>query len=275
MNPRLTSQLPSSDELRQIMSAEAVRAVPATKRAAHYPDFSTFVELLGYFDLDTSLMTTNWTEDVWLNERCLERGEKLMQQLVDRLVAATHADQLLKHLYRLYDYLAEEDPVEPVELIFVFGAKTPLRIQKAVELYQAGFGQRLVLSGRSSFSSSAEQSEAEIYKAYAIQQGVPETAILTETQSITVPDNVRSSLNLFDELSIQPKTILLVNSPYVQRRGWCLFKKYTEDNVRIIRQNCGTAERFSRELWYRTEEGIRVVANEYIKMKIAQVLNTA
>jgi hypothetical protein len=81
------------------MSAEAVRAVPATKRAAHYPDFSTFVELLGYFDLDTSLMTTNWTEDVWLNERCLERGEKLMQQLVDRLVAATHADQLLKHLY--------------------------------------------------------------------------------------------------------------------------------------------------------------------------------
>lgn len=270
---RDTTQLPATQELRAIMDFEAKRDVPPEKEGVHYPSFDPLFRLAAALEVDVSLLKKGFTRDEWMAGGPLEEGDALVQALVDRLLQRPDLDRRL--LDGVYDYLAEEDPLEPAEAIFVFGAKTPLRIQKAVELYQAGWARKLVLSGHGPYSNRGEKAEAGIYRDLAVAAGVPSEDILLETRSITIPDNVRTSLNLFDEIGFAPKSLILVNSPYVQRRGWALFKKYTPETVRIIRQNCGTGEKFSREQWFKNPEGAKVVINEFAKMKIAVVLNTA
>ena len=48
------------------------------------------------------------------------------------------SEEDIQVLNATYDYLSEEDIPEKSDLIFVFGSKTPLRIDKAVELYNQG-----------------------------------------------------------------------------------------------------------------------------------------
>lgn len=266
--------LPGAVELAKILDAEAKRDFPLGEENAHYVDFQPFVRLLSALDLRDDLVTREYAPEEVLDARVMEQGTDLIASLVERLCDAGRALPEAE-LIAAYDYLAEEDAPEAADLIFTFGAKTPLRVEKAVALYRAGLAPRLVFSGRSPAYEKRETTEAETYRQYALERGVPDEAIIIETDSITIPDNVRSSLNLLDELGVTFRSLILVNSPYVQRRGWCHFRKYLPDDMKIIRQNCGTAPKFSRTEWFRTPDGIKTIANEFIKMKVAVSLNTA
>ncbi|MBP7005853.1 YdcF family protein [Patescibacteria group bacterium] len=271
---RPASTLPTTHELGQIMDFEAKRPLPPEKESVHYPNLTVFTDLLAYFGMDTSLVTNDYSPEEVLEQALLEKADTLLQELIARILE-TKGTGCRSLLDTTYDYLSEEDPLEKADAIFVFGAKTPLRAEKATQLYKDDWSKKIVFSGHGPFSGRENITEAEIYRNLAIAAGVPTEDILLETRSITIPDNVRSSLNLFDEIGFKPRCLIIVSSPYAQRRGWCLFKKYTSDDLKIIRQNCGTAEKYSREGWFTNQEGLKVVLNEFIKMKFAASLNTA
>ena len=157
----------------------------------------------------------------------------------------------------------------------MFGAKTSLRAEKAIELYQQGWSRKVIFSGHGSYTNRDSLPEAERGYAFARQAGIPDEDIIVENRSITIPDNVRTSLNLFDRLNFKPTRLILVNSPYSQRRGWCLFQKYLCEDVSVIRHNCQTTTPFSQDRWFQHKTGLEIVLNEFIKMKIAVTLNTA
>jgi hypothetical protein len=274
MERRDGTTLPGAVELSDILEREAKRDLPPGKETVHYVDLDPFASVLEAVGLPTDLLTAEYAPAEVVDAKLIERGDHLIAALVERLSDASRALPQVE-LRAAYDYLAEEDEPAPADLIFAFGAKTPLRAEKAVALYQAGLAPRLMFSGRSPNYAPDAVAEAETYRRYALDRGVLNEAIITETNSITVPDNVRSSLNLLDARGEPARSFILVNSPYVQRRGWAHFRKYLPDDVRLIRQNCSTAPKFSREQWFRTPDGIKVVANEYVKMKIAASLNTA
>lgn len=264
--------LPTIAELKKIIAQETKRPLPREKESIHYADFSSTKNLLNAFELSTDYFNQELTfEDLEKHQLFSEvniLGIKLLANILKN-------PDNTKIYNQVYDYLTEVDKPKKSDLIFVFGAKTLSRVEKAIELYQNDIASKILFSGGNPFYDQNKKAEAEIYKEFAMQAGVLEQDIITETKSITIPDNIRTSLNQLDTMGMKFKSITLVNSPYAQRRGWAVFKKYTSDSTTIYRVNCATAEKFSRDNWYKNEEGIKVIFNELVKLKLAVILNTA
>jgi len=266
------TQLPNKDELVKILETEVSLPLLGSKQSIHYPEFSTFLAILEYLNLSGYLFTQNDFEI----HQVVDDGRKLLDTMVTQILLDYFDSGLIQLLEEAYDYLSKEDLPKKSDLIFVFGAKTELRIQKAIELYRHGFGQKIMVSGKSPiYYNDHEYSEAERDKNIAIKAGVLESSIIVESQAITIPDNVRRSILQLEYLQIEPKSILLVNSPYTQRRGWAIFKKHLPDSVDLYRINSKTSEQFSKDNWYKQENSLRVVLNEFIKMRASVVYNTA
>ncbi len=266
------TRLPGYEELIKILAQEEFRPVAPGKEAVHYPDFSTIVTLLSYLDLSTDLFTGH-VDSIY---EAVASGDALLECVVGALARQQTDERTVNLLDACYAYLAEEDKPEPSDLIFVFGGKTPARPQRAAELYNRGFAAEIWMSGGNAiYAQDKTHSEAVIYRDVALAQGVPTDAILLEAKSITVPDNVRVSLNLMDKLGRHITSVIIVNSPYTQRRGWVLFKKHLPDDVQVYRVNCDTKPEFSRDNWYKQESTLRVVLNEFMKMRASVVYNTA
>lgn len=276
MNRNNFNQLPDQAELRNILDAEVARNIPEEKKDVHYVDFSPLVKLAKHFGVNPEVVATNYTKEDVVEQDLFAKGKVLVENIKSKLLNKEPSTEDIEVCNNVYDYLSEEDAPENVDIIFVFGAKTPLRINKAIELYRQGLSQIILVSGRSPYYSYDKSStEAETYAQLAIEKGIPSSSIILENESITIPDNVRSSLNLLDKNKTSYNSIALVNSPYTQRRGWAHFKKYLPDTIRIVRINCETGDQYKRDSWYKNPAGIDTVLSEYLKAKIAVSLNTA
>ena len=220
------TQLPDPKELQDILAIEARRKLPVGKKKAHYPDFLLIMELSDRFNLPFDIFSKDYNPKTLERYDVVEDGEKLIEQLKDRILSSKPSTENTELFSKIYDYLSKQDKLEKSDLIFVFGSKTLARIERAIELYKNNFSNLIIISGGNPiYEQDKKVSEAERYKLVALEKGVPEKDIITESKSITIPDNVRSSLNLLDEKGIKFNSMILVNSPYVQRRGWCHFKK--------------------------------------------------
>ncbi len=270
------NQLPDLAELKNILSVEAKRDFPEGKDQEHYFDFSPIEKLISHFGLSDDFLRASFTQQDIAEHDLFRKGKMLIESLKQELLPKELDAEVVKKCNAVYDYLAEEDVPEKVDLIFVFGAKTLLRIEKAIEIYKLGLSDKILISGRGPYYAENQSvSEADIYRRIAMEQGIPSSALITEEESITIPDNVRSSLNLLDDKRVAYSSLILVNSPYVQRRGYAHFKKYLPDTVKLIRVNSGTGDQYKRDTWYKNEAGIDTVLSEYIKAKVAVSLNTA
>ncbi len=270
------SQLPNAKELQSILEAEIKRDIPKGKGNVHYIDFSPLIRLAEYFAIDTGILTTVYTSTDVYEKDLFAEGKVLTERLKEKLLEKELSPEALRLCEGVYDYLAEEDAQEKADLIFVFGAKTPLRIEKAIALYKENISEKILVSGRSPhYADEKAVTEAETYARIARESGVPSEAILVEDESTTLPDNVRGSLNMLDRNKFFYTSIILVNSPYTQRRGWAHFKKYTPDTVFLIRINAETGNEYRRDTWYKNQKGIDAILSEYIKAKVAVSLNTA
>lgn len=266
--------LPSIEEIRRITEAEAWRAVAEAKLDSHFASFESIQNLLHHYDLPTAFFEGDRDFEELAKTNFIHEVNTSINLLEQKLLNDPNKPGAL--LNNVYEYLSEEDTLDKAELIFVFGAKTPARAEKAAEIYQSGLAEKICVSGGSPFYSQGNTvSEAETYANILIAKGVPENAILKEETSITIPDNVRKSLNFFDEQSLNFKSIILVNSPYVQRRGYVHFQKYTPSGTKLYRVNSSTIEKYSKDGWHTNPDGIHIIFNEFVKMKIATSLNTA
>lgn len=264
--------LPSKKELSRILAREASRPLPAGKEAIHYPDFRPVIALFEAYDIPTDV----FTDDALDIHGVVTKGALLLEAAVPKMLAATPARPRRKLFDDAYTYLSEEDQPQPSDLLFVFGARTLSRPQKAAELYAAGFAETIIVSGGGPiYGDGRDGSEASDYRDHLIMLGTPRNAVLTEDASITIPDNVRRTLNMLDDIGRKYESMILVNSPYAQRRGWCIFRKYLPDTIRIYRANSEVAEQANKLNWHKQEDTLRIVLNEFIKMRASVVYNAA
>ncbi len=253
------SQLPDAEELKKIIEMETKREVSDSKKGLHFASFELFIKFCQKLGIDTSAIKLNIPI-----EEAAENGTKILNKVISELKKRDLTD-LKSTLEDLYDYLAEEDKLEKADLIFVFGSQQPNRAEKGIELFKSGYAPKILFSGRSPFYEE-RRPEAEIYKEMAINEGISEQSIIAEPKSITIIDNVRSSLNLLEQMKMSCESMILVMVPYGQRRGSATMQKYLHNPCKLIRCNSTTNDNYRRETWYKTEESQRVVLNEYIKI---------
>ena len=128
-------------------------------------------------------------------------------------------------------FLSPQDQLEHSDVIVVIsGGETEERVKEGVELYKNGWAPQLVMSGAARDEGIAN---AVSMKQIAVSQGVPTGNILIETQATDTIENAIKVKEIIKQEEIS--RIILVTSPYHQRRASLVFNKVFSDlSVEII-----------------------------------------
>ena len=121
----------------------------------------------------------------------------------------------------------------PADAIIALGSNDLRVAERAAQLYLAGYGTRLVLSGGVGALTQGlygGDSEAEAMAKVAEALGVPRSAMLLEGASTNTGENIRLSYQLLLQDSQhwqrypQLQRIVLVQKPFMERRTWATFQ---------------------------------------------------
>ncbi|KAJ7929036.1 DUF218 domain-containing protein [Mycena leptocephala] len=137
----------------------------------------------------------------------------------------------------VYNYHRMGMPLRHCDAIFTL-CSLDLRVAAhAAQLYLDGYADLLIFSGGSSAMTAGRfpgfASEAAAFAAVARDMGVPDSALLLEERSTNTGENVRFTHALLlasrGGASRMPRSFLLVQKPYMERRTWATFAKQWPD----------------------------------------------
>ncbi len=223
-----------------------------------------FLHALGFDEDPYSMMSIEAMNSVEL--------QKLLDEVLNDLKQTVLNGNITQKLYQLWDYLAEPDPLKGSDLIFVFGGSGSARAHEAVRLYRLGLAPKIMFTGKhASYMEDSDLSEAEYAAQYATDHGVLSDDIILETTSKNTPENAINGLQILSDMKLSPKRIILVTNQHHMRRSYYSFKAALDSPIELIRQPC-IPEKFNRETFFKSKEGLNYVIYEYIKMYGARLM---
>ena len=144
------------------------------------------------------------------------------------------------HYHRLNHQLAAAD------VILVLCSYDIAVAERAAQLFLEGWAPLLIFSGGlgSITKHLWSEPEADQFARIAISLGVPPERILTENASTNTGENVQFTRRLLREKGIDPKTFILVQKPYMERRTYATFKKLWPEKPVIVTSPQGSLEQY-------------------------------
>jgi hypothetical protein len=269
-----SSSLPEIRELEIILDREAKRPITQGKERQHFANFDLVIHWLEILGLPTDGFKKdfNW-QDLVLKNRDLPAQvvEKTLKEIAEE---NTELESVLKKITK---YLGEEDIAQTSDVIFVFGSKSLGRIETAVKLWKRQLAPVIFITGGMPIYEKREQSEALIYKEWAMNHKVPESAIIIHPTAISVADNVRGGLNEMDEMGLAYRSLILVTAWFAMRRSWAHMMKYVPIGTKLYRTDSlvTIGGNYDPDSWWKNESGIKVVFNEFAKLRISEILNSS
>ncbi|EJD50647.1 DUF218 domain-containing protein [Auricularia subglabra TFB-10046 SS5] len=121
--------------------------------------------------------------------------------------------------------------LEPADAIFCLCSLDTRVAERAAHLWLDGLAPYLIYSGGVGKLTADRfvEPEAVIFAAIARRMGVPDDKILVETASTNTGENVRFTYALLQERQLSPKSLILVQKPYMERRTYATFVKQWPD----------------------------------------------
>ncbi len=165
-------------------------------------------------------------------------------------------------LWSLGYYLSPQSKlVKSDAIVAISGGDTKARAEEAIKLYDESWAPYLIFSGAALDPSGP--SNAAAMKKIAVASGVPANHILldetsenTSQNAVSVADIIRS-----DHFS----TIILVTSPYHQRRANMEFSKKLGPDVKILNHSA-VDQRWRRARWWATPYSTALTFSELQKV---------
>jgi uncharacterized SAM-binding protein YcdF (DUF218 family) len=129
---------------------------------------------------------------------------------------------------KIWDYHHLNHRLEKSEIILALGSNDLRVAEYAADLYLQGWAPWLMFSGNTGTFTRGRfaRSEAETFAAIAIEKGVPEESILIEPESTNTGENVIFSRRLLERRGFDPKSLILVQKPYMERRTYATFMNF-------------------------------------------------
>lgn len=195
----------------------------------------------------------------------VEHVESLKSMLLDALDKRNLDSTLAK---AVYSQLGEVDDLERADAIFVYGAPSNIRVEHASRLYLQGLAPKLVISGKGpNWAKRHDQTEAERMAKQAIKLGVSKKDILLEPLSLTMADNVKRTLDLFDSKNVMPNKLIVVTSEFNMLRAYIQWHRFPERPIKILRAAPPVQDKDkSQDNWHTNVAGRNIVINEYSKI---------
>lgn len=136
----------------------------------------------------------------------------------------------------LWDYNKLTQKLKPADCILVMGCHDKRVASRGAELFKQGLAPLIIISGgigRDTPKSWGE-TEAEVFAEIVCQQGVPEDKLMIEKQATNCAENMTFSMELLKSQRLEPKSLILVTKPYMERRALATFKKlYPHKEVHV------------------------------------------
>lgn len=165
-------------------------------------------------------------------------------------------------------YLSPQDKLRHADVIVaVSGGETDARTTEAVKLYQEGYAGKLLFSGAALDPSGP--SNAAAMRAAALGLGVPVEDIEVEETSTNTEQNALHSANLLRSEGVE--SIILVTSPYHQRRASIEFRRALGKGIAIINHSAPD-QSWRRSYWWASPYSTRLTFAEL--QKTIYVLST-
>lgn len=158
-------------------------------------------------------------------------------------------------------YLSPQDKLQKADAIVVIsGGETDLRVKEGVRLFQANWAPLLIMSGA---ARDMGESNAEAMKRLAISLNVLADKILVEKEARNTIDNAKYTKQLMTDNQI--KSIILVTSPYHQRRAKLTFRYYLDNEVKIINHSAADSA-WRKNGWWENAWARRITFSEIQKI---------
>jgi uncharacterized SAM-binding protein YcdF (DUF218 family) len=146
-------------------------------------------------------------------------------------------------------------------IVAISGGETRSRTLEAIRIYKEGWAPKLIFSGAALDPNSP--SNAEAMQRIAIENGVPAEDILLDETAANTNGNAAGVASIVQDQGY--KKIILVTSPYHQRRASVTFARKLPKDVAILNHST-TDENWRRSAWW---------ANDYSKeLTIAELQKT-
>lgn len=159
-------------------------------------------------------------------------------------------------------YISPKNRLESSDaIVAISGGDTEARTREAVRLYQDGWAPRLIFSGAALDPDSP--SNAKVMREMAVSSGVPPDVIEIDETSNNTRQNADQAADFIEAFG--HKQIILVTSPYHQRRAFIEFDSRLGDDVTILNSPAPDT-RWSKQLWWRSPFGWYVTASEIPKI---------
>lgn len=257
------------EDVKKTLELGIKRSIPKSKENLHFGEMKPIEELLSFLSIDGSF----FKKEIIL-EKFEDKSQETLEVLTEKLSAVIPSKNLLDNAF---DYLCEEDQPEKSDWIFVFGSRNFDRPKKTGELFLNGYSGKIYCSGSRPIEEPEREHERRLFKKYLTEElKIPETFIVSDPNenSLTMTDNVRGFLNFLENCKENAKSIIMVITAHNLRRGWAIFQKYT-DGLKIIRCSSGARTGVERDNWYKSPLGIKLIYEEYEKIRIQQLTNTS
>jgi len=148
-------------------------------------------------------------------------------------------------------------------IVVVSGGDTDARTDKAVELYKNGWAPLMIVSGAALDTSGP--SNAEAMRAYAIDAGIPASAILIDESARDTNENASGAADLARVRGVS--NIIVVTSPYHMARAKIIFAREFA-GLGVVRGHPSEYDNNWPGNWWATPRGWWLVGGELVKTAV-------
>lgn len=127
----------------------------------------------------------------------------------------------------LWAYHQMGHEVRPVDVAVGLGSHDLSVATHAAELWHQDMFPLIVFTGANAPTTKARfpRGEAIHYREHALRLGVPDEAILIETEATDTASNLTLTRDLLTSHDIAPRSVVLISRPYQQRRAYATCRK--------------------------------------------------
>jgi uncharacterized SAM-binding protein YcdF (DUF218 family) len=159
-------------------------------------------------------------------------------------------------------YLSPQDPLAKSDaIVAISGGETDARTAEAIKLYQDGLAPKIIFSGAAADPNGP--SNAQTMARAAIAAGIPPTAVFLDELATNTRGNAAGVAKIVANENIH--SIILVTSPYHQRRASLAFRHELGQNFPIINHSSYDAQ-WRRSHWWATPTSRAITFDELQKV---------
>jgi len=159
-------------------------------------------------------------------------------------------------------FLSPQSKLTDVDaIVTISGGETQARTAEAIKLYKQGLAKKIIFSGAAEDPHSP--SNALMMQQIALNENVPPVDIILEEKSVNTEQNASEVAKIIRAYNFN--SIILITSPYHQRRAYLEFKKQLGSNFNILNHS-SPDQTWRRSKWWASDQSISLTFQELKKV---------